>query len=41
MVKLEESVVNFYQTKVEIKLKKADPITWAKLEHVAKKKAES
>ena len=34
VIKFEECVVNFFQTKVEIKLKKADPITWPKLEYV-------
>lgn len=34
MIKLEESQVNFYQTKVGIKLKKADPISWSKLEYI-------
>jgi hypothetical protein len=33
VVNLEESVVNFFPSKVEIKLKKADPITWPRLVH--------
>lgn len=33
VIDVEQSVVNFFQTKVEIKLKKADTITWSKLEH--------
>jgi hypothetical protein len=33
VVKLEESVVNFFPSKVEVKLKKADPITWPRLNH--------
>ncbi|CAF0952119.1 unnamed protein product [Brachionus calyciflorus] len=37
VIKLEESVVNFYQSKVEIKMKKADAISWAKLEFIPKK----
>lgn len=32
VIKFEESKVEFYQTKVEIKLKKADPISWPKFE---------
>jgi len=39
VVKLNESIVNFYQSKVEIKLKKADPISWAKLDYSPPKKA--
>ena len=37
VIKVEESVVNFFQTKIEIKLKKADAVSWTKLEFVAKK----
>lgn len=37
VINLNESLVNFYQSKVEIKLKKADPISWSKLEYVPKK----
>ena len=32
VIKPEESKVEFYQTKVEIKLKKADVVSWPKLE---------
>jgi len=34
VVKLNESVVNFFPSKVEIKLKKADATSWSKLEYV-------
>lgn len=36
VVNIAESVVNLFQTKVEIKLKKADLINWDNLEHKAK-----
>lgn len=36
VVNLNDSVVNFTPAKVEIKLKKADPISWPKFEHVVK-----
>lgn len=37
VINLEDSLVNLYQSKVEIKMKKADPISWTKLEYVPKK----
>ena len=36
VIKFDESKVEFYQTKVEIKLKKADPVSWARLEYTKK-----
>lgn len=36
VIKLEESKVEFYGTKVEIKLKKADVVSWPKLELIQK-----
>lgn len=35
VINLEQSSVNFFQTKVEIKLKKVDAPNWPKLFHVA------
>ena len=33
VIKVEESKVEFYQSKVEIKLKKADVVSWKKLDN--------